>query len=195
MSISGGRILEHLYEILKVDKREVEIPEGVKVNISGRVVEVIGPLGRLTRNFTNNPVSIEVLGNKVVIYAIWPRRREKSHIGTVAAHIRNMIKGVMRGFTYKLKVVYAHFPISVKVSGNKILIENFMGERTPRVAKIVGSAKVIVKGDDIIVQGTNLEDVSQTAANIEQATRIKERDPRRFLDGIYVYEKLEGLVS
>ncbi|MEM2500147.1 MAG: 50S ribosomal protein L6, partial [Candidatus Bathyarchaeia archaeon] len=95
----------------------------------------------------------------------------------------------------KLKIVYAHFPISVKVSGDKVLIENFMGERAPRIAKIVGNTKIIVKGDDVIVQGINLEEVSQTAANIEQATRIKERDPRRFLDGIYVYEKLEGLVS
>ena len=55
--------------------------------------------------------------------------------------------------------------------------------------------KVKVSGDDVIVQGINIEEVSQTAANIEQATKIKNRDPRRFLDGIYVYEKLEGLVD
>lgn len=188
-------MLEELYEVAKIEKREIKVPEGVKVNINSRVVEVIGPLGKITRDFTSNPVSIEVLGDKVVVYTVWPRRREKSHVGTVAAHINNMIKGVTKGFTYKLKIVYAHFPISVKVDGNRVLIENFMGERTPRIAKIVGEAKVIVKGDDVIVQGINLEEVSQTAANIEQATRIKERDPRRFLDGIYIYEKLEGLVS
>jgi len=188
-------MLEQLYEVAKVEKREIEVPEGVKININGRIVEVIGPLGKLTRDFTSNPVSIEVLGDKVVVYAVWPKRREKSHVGTVAAHIKNMIKGVTKGWTYKLKIVYAHFPISVKVDGNKILIENFMGERTPRIAKIVGSAKVAIKGDDVIVYGINLEEVSQTAANIEQATRIKEKDQRRFLDGIYVYEKMEGLVS
>lgn len=187
--------LEQLREIIKVEKKEVRIPEGVKVNLNGKVVEVIGPLGKLVRDFSNNPVSIEVLGDNVVVYAVKPRRRERSHVGTVAAHIRNMIRGVTKGFTYKLKIVYAHFPISVKVSGDKVLIENFMGERTPRVARIVGNTKVAVKGDDVIVQGINLEDVSQTAANIEQATRIKERDPRRFLDGIYIYEKVEGLAS
>ncbi|MEM2320375.1 MAG: 50S ribosomal protein L6 [Candidatus Bathyarchaeia archaeon] len=187
--------LEQLREVIKVEKREVEIPKGVKVNVNNKVVEVIGPLGKLTRDFSNNPVLIEVSEDKVLVYAVWPRRREKSHVGTVAAHIRNMIRGVTRGFTYKLKVVYAHFPISVKVSGNKVLIENFMGERAPRVAEIVGDVKVIAKGDDVIVQGINLEEVSQTAANIEQAAKIKERDPRRFLDGIYIYEKLEGLVS
>lgn len=187
--------LEHLHEVIKVEKREVKVPEGVKVNVNNKVVEVIGPLGKLARDFSNNPVSIEISEDKVVVYAVWPRRREKSHVGTVAAHIRNMIRGVTRGFTYKLKVVYAHFPISVKVSGNKVFIENFMGERAPRVTEIVGDVKVIAKGDDVIIQGISLEEVSQTAANIEQATKIKERDPRRFLDGIYVYEKLEGLVS
>lgn len=180
---------------IKIEKREVDIPDGVSVNVNGKRVEVIGPLGKLVRDFSSNPVSIEISGNKIEIYALWPGRKEKSHVGTVAAHIRNMIRGVTKGFTYKLKIVYAHFPISVKVSGDKILIENFMGERAPRVAKIIGNTKVAVKGDDVVVQGINLEDVSQTAANIERATRIKEKDPRRFLDGIYVYDKLEGLVS
>jgi len=104
-----------------------------------------------------------------------------------------MVKGVTKGFTYKLKKVYSHFPINVKVEPGKVLIENFIGERSPRIAKIVGNVKVIVKGDDIEVQGLNLEEVSQTAANIEQATKIKKKDPRVFLDGIYIYEKTEGM--
>jgi large subunit ribosomal protein L6 len=52
---------------------------------------------------------------------------------------------------------------------------------------------VKIEPEDIIVEGVNLEDVSQTAANIEQATRIRRKDPRVFLDGIYVYEKNEGV--
>jgi len=188
-------MLSEALEAIEVEKRKVKIPKGVKVNVNGRIVEVIGPLGKLIRNFSNNPVSIEVSGDEVIVYALWPKRREKSHVGTVAAHIRNMIRGVEKGFTYKLKIVYAHFPVSVKVEKDRVLIENFMGERAPRTAKIVGDVKVNVKEDDIIVQGINLEEVSQTAANIEQATVVKEKDPRRFLDGIYVYEKLEGLVS
>jgi large subunit ribosomal protein L6 len=104
-----------------------------------------------------------------------------------------MITGVRKGFTYKLKIVFSHFPISVKVQGKTVLIENFTGERNPRKAKIVGNANVKVSGDDIIVQGINLEDVSQTAANIEQATKVKRKDPRIFLDGIYLYERGEGM--
>ncbi|MEM2341139.1 MAG: 50S ribosomal protein L6 [Candidatus Bathyarchaeia archaeon] len=179
----------------EIEIRKIKIPEGVKVNINGKIVEVIGEKGRLIRDFSKHPVTIQASNNEIEISALWPRKKEKACVGTVAAHIRNMIRGVTKGFTYKLKIVFAHFPISVKVSGDKVLIENFMGERAPRIAKIVGDTKVIVKGDDIIVQGIDIEEVSQTAANIEQTTRIKDRDPRRFLDGIYVYEKMEGLVS
>jgi len=74
-----------------------------------------------------------------------------------------------------------------------VAIENFTGERSPRMARIMGEAKVVVKGDDVIVQGINIEDVSQTAANIEKATKVKVKDPRVFLDGIYVYERHEGM--
>ncbi|MBS7606397.1 50S ribosomal protein L6 [Candidatus Bathyarchaeota archaeon] len=179
----------------EIEIRKVKIPEGVTVKVEGKTVEVIGEKGRLVRDFSGHPVEIRIIGDEVEVSAVWPKRREKACVGTVAAHIRNMIRGATKGFTYKLKIVFAHFPISVKISGDKVLIENFMGERAPRVAKIVGNTKVTVKGDDIIVQGINIEEVSQTAANIEQATKIKDRDPRRFLDGIYIYEKMEGLAS
>jgi large subunit ribosomal protein L6 len=74
-----------------------------------------------------------------------------------------------------------------------VLIENFTGERNPRKAKIIGDVKVKIQGEDVIVQGINLEDVSQTAANVEQATKVKRKDPRIFLDGLYVYEQTEGM--
>jgi large subunit ribosomal protein L6 len=104
-----------------------------------------------------------------------------------------MIAGVRKGFTNKLKIVFSHFPISVKVNDRTVLIENFTGERNPRKTKILGNTQVKVQTEDIIVQGINLEDVSQTAANIEQATKVKRKDPRVFLDGIYVYERTEGM--
>ncbi len=152
-----------------------------------------GKKGPLTRDFSHAPISIQLNGNTIRVRADWPRKREASLVGTISSHIQNMITGTTKGFTYKLKTVFSHFPISVKVEGGKVLIENFTGERSPRVAEIVGNTKVKVKGDDIIVQGTNLEDISQTAANIQQATKIKRKDPRVFLDGVYVYERLEGV--
>lgn len=176
-------------EVLK----SVEIPENVEVMLEGRVVTVRGEKGTLTRDLSHIPVSIRLDGREVKVWANWPRKREEALVGTVCSHIQNMIIGVTNGFTYKLKVVFSHFPVSVKVKGNRVLIENFIGERSPRMAKIMGDAKVTSKDEDVIVQGINIEDVSQTAANIQNATKIKRKDPRKFLDGIYVYEKLQGM--
>lgn len=173
--------------------KSVEVPDGVEVQIEGRVVTVKGEKGILTRDFSKVPVTIELNGKTVRVRANWPRKREVALAGTISSHIKNMIVGVTKGFTYKLKIVFSHFPISVKVQGNTVLIENFTGERSPRKAKIMGNVKVLAKGDDVIVQGINLEDVSQTAANIQNATKVKKKDPRVFLDGIYVYERLEGM--
>jgi large subunit ribosomal protein L6 len=170
----------------------VEIPENVEGMLNGRIVTIKGEKGELCRDFSHAPIQIKLEDNIVTVQASWPRKREAALVGTVRSHIQNMIKGVTTGFTYKLKIVFSHFPITVKVAGNCLTIANFTGERNPRKAKIMGDTKVTVKGDDIIVQGINLEDVSQTAANIQNSTKIKSKDPRVFLDGIYVYEKHEG---
>ena len=178
-----------LPEISKI----IQVPDGVEVNIEGRKVTVKGKKGTLARDFSYVPTSIEANGKTIRVWAEWPRKKEASLVGTIHSHIQNMITGVEKGFSYKLKIVFSHFPISVKVQGKTVMIENFTGERRARRVKILGDVQVKVQGDDIIVQGLNLEDVSQTAANIEQATKVKKKDPRVFLDGIYVFERNEGM--
>ncbi len=171
----------------------VEIPEGVDGSLEGRIITIKGDKGELVRDFSHAPINIHLEEKTITIQASWPRKKEAALVGTVRSHIQNMIKGVTKGFTYKLKIVFSHFPITVKVKEKILVIENFTGERNPRKAKIMGDTKVMVKGDDIIVQGISLENVSQTAANIQTATKIRIKDPRVFLDGIYVYEKHEGI--
>lgn len=170
-----------------------EIPNGVEVGVRGRVVTVRGERGELTRDFSHAPLSIQLERNVVKVQANWTHKKEAALVGTVCSHIRNMIAGVTQGFTYRLKIVFSHFPISVKVQEKTVVIENFTGERSSRTAKIMGDTKVVAKGEDIIVQGINIEDISQTAANIEQATKVKQKDPRVFLDGIYIYERQRGM--
>jgi large subunit ribosomal protein L6 len=172
--------------------KAIEIPNGVDVKVDGRVVTVKGAKGILTRDFSEAPLLIQLEDKAIKVQANWPRKKEAALVGTVSSHIQNMITGVIKGFTYKLKIVFSHFPISVKVKENMVSIENFTGERSPRLVKILGDTKVSVKEDDVIVQGINLEDVSQTAASIEQGTKVKVKDPRVFLDGIFIYEKREG---
>jgi large subunit ribosomal protein L6 len=173
--------------------RIIQIPEDVEVTLEGRRVTVKGPKGTLSRDFHHASVSIEVDGKTMRIWAEWPRKKEASLVGTIHSHIQNMIKGVTKGFTYKLKIVFSHFPISAKVKEKTVLIENFTGERNPRKAKVAGNARVKIQSEDIVVQDLDLESVSQTAANIEQVTKVKRKDPRIFLDGIYVYERTEGM--
>lgn len=173
--------------------KSIGVPDGVDVKIEGRIISVKGEKGALSRDFSEAPISLQLEDKKVVVQTSWPRKREAALVGTVAAIIQNMITGVTKGYTYKLKIVFSHFPISVKVKEKKVSIENFTGERSPRLTRIMGDVKVSFKEDDVIVQGISLEDVSQTAANVERATKVKNKDPRVFLDGIFVYEKKEGM--
>lgn len=170
------------------------IPKEVQLSIEGRKIKATGPKGTLEQDFSHLPVNFALDDGNLRVYATWARKREVALVGTALAHVRNMVRGVTSGFTYKLKIVYAHFPVTVKVNEKerRVAIENFTGEKTPRVVRIVGSASVKVVSDELHVQGTSLSDVSQTAANIQAATKIKDKDQRVFLDGIYVFEKSAG---
>jgi large subunit ribosomal protein L6 len=180
---------------VELAQRSIPIEEGVTLTIDGRKIKVVGPKGTLEEDFAHLPVQFELENNTLRIYAAWARKREVALVGTALAHVRNMMRGVTSGYTYKLKIVYAHFPVTVKVNEKekKLTIDNFTGEKTPRIAKIVGSSKVKVVSDEIHVQGNNLGEVSQTAANIQEATRIPDKDQRVFLDGAYIFEKKEGM--
>ncbi|KZX10737.1 50S ribosomal protein L6 [Methanobrevibacter filiformis] len=167
---------------------EIEVPDDVDVIID-KDVKVKGPKGEISRTFNYPSISLEQIEDKLVLTTNFPKKKDKSMIGTTRAHLTNMITGVTEGFTYHMKIVFAHFPMTVKVNGNKVVIDNFLGERHPRTANVVGGAKVNVKGDEVTITGINKEDVGQTMANLEQATKIKGRDPRVFQDGIYLVSK------
>ena len=170
-------------------KEEIDVPEGVELKLEGSTAEVSGPKGKLTRTFGFPKLVLKVDGRKVSIEAESKRRKNKAAVNTVKSHLQNMFKGVTNGIVCKLRVVYSHFPMTVKVEGKRVFIKNFLGERAPRVAKIVGDVNVEVSGDEIVVSGIDKEYVGQTAFNIEQATFVKYRDLRTFQDGCYIVER------
>ena len=174
--------------------KTIQVPDNVEFSMDGKKISFKGVKGSLSRDFSYAPIAIEGEGKSIRVWAKWPRKKEAALVGTVYSHIQNMITGVTKGYSYKLKIVFSHFPISVKVQDKTVLIENFTGERRARVVKTIGDVKIKVEAEDVIVEGINLEDVGQTAANIEQATRVRRKDPRVFLDGIYVYERNEGVL-
>ena len=171
----------------------VEIPEGVEVTLKKNMLQVKGKLGNTYKNFKKIPVHLEVADGKINLKALGTRKKDYAILNTSRSIIRNLCEGVQEGYTVKLKVVFAHFPITVKVQGNLVMIENFQGERSARTANIEGDSKVNPKGEDVIVTGPVLTDVTQTAANIQQRTKVKNKDHRVFLDGIYIYEKKKGI--
>lgn len=167
----------------------VPIPEGVQARLEGRTLHLKGPRGELSRALKASRVEVQLEGNEVLLRCDLPRRSEKAEVGTFASHVRNMIAGVTNGYEYRLKTVFAHFPIKTTIKGDAVLIENFLGERSARHAAILPGVKVEVKADQIVVSGADLERVSQTAANIEKATKVRDRDRRVFQDGIYIVQK------
>jgi large subunit ribosomal protein L6 len=171
-------------------KEEIKIPTGVSVTIEGKTVHVKGQKGSISKILAHPRILVSVTGNVVQISCSQsPRRKDKALIGTFKAHIRNMIKGVSQGYECKMKTVFSHFPIKTSVDGKYLLIQNFLGERFPRRAEILESVKVDIKGETIILSATDKEKVGQTAANIERATKVKNRDIRVFQDGIYIVKR------
>lgn len=170
-------------------KKIISIPEGVTVTLENNVLSASGPKGTNTRFVWYPGVNIEVNGSEVIVDSPSSRKKQKAMVGTLSSHINNMMKGAVDGFEYHMKVVYSHFPMQLKVEGKQFVISNFLGEKKSRVSKILGETTVKTSGDEVIVSGINKEDVGQTAANIEQKTKIKRFDPRVFQDGIYIVEK------
>jgi large subunit ribosomal protein L6 len=171
-------------------KEEIKIPEGIQITIEGKTVQVKGPKGSISKILSHPKIVMTVNDNVFKISCSQsPRRKEKALLGTFKAHIRNMIKGVSKGYECKMKTVFSHFPIKTSVEGNNLLIQNFLGERFPRRAEILKDVKVDIKGENIILSSTDKEKVGQTAANIERATKVKNRDIRVFQDGIYIVSR------
>ncbi len=169
----------------------LQIPKDVNIDINGNEIIVKGKLGTIKKNVSMESVEIKKDDSKITINPKNERRKSKAMAGTVSSHIDNMFIGVTKGWTYVLKILYLHFPMTVKTEKNKVVISNFLGERTPRIAGVIGDSKVEIKGDQVIVTGANIEDVSRTASNIERATRIKFYDRRVFQDGIFITSKGE----
>jgi len=169
---------------------EIEIPKGVSVTIEGMKVRVKGPKGEIEKDFSHiTGILMNVQDNKIILETTFADRRKKAQFYSLIAHIKNMFTGVTKGYRYYLKIIFTHFPITVKVVGDEVQIQNLIGEKNIRKAKIMPGVKVTVKGEDIIVEGLDIENVSQTAANIELASKIRGFDRRVFADGIYIYKK------
>jgi large subunit ribosomal protein L6 len=170
----------------------IEIHSECQVSLDDKTVTVKGPKGTLTRTFPEAQTSIKIQGNEVYVGTLVSRKRSRALVGTLIAHIRNMMLGVRLGYKYEMKIVYSHFPITVEHKDRTMIIKNFIGERGVRKARIVGDVQIQITEDEIFISGIDIEHVSQSAANIQQACKIRDKDRRVFMDGIYVIRKTKG---
>ncbi len=173
-------------------EKQIPIPSDCSVTIDGRTVVVSGPKGTMRRAFLDPTTQLVVSGNEVLVSTDVRRKRARALVGTIIAHIDNMFTGVRFGHVYEMKIVSALFPITVEHKGNEIIIKNLIGERGIRKCKVIGNVDIKITEDDITISGIDLEAVAQTAANIQTACKLRKKDKRIFLDGIYVIRKRRG---
>ena len=170
-------------------REEIVIGKGVTVSQADSVLTFKGPKGEVRRQFLYPGVHIQIGGGKIVLSAEQATKREKKIVGTFQAHLRNLVRGVEEPYEYTLKICSGHFPMSVSVSGDELIIKNFLGEVVPRKVALPKGAEVKVTGTEITVTSPDKEIAGQTAAKIESLCRITNRDRRVFQDGCYITQK------
>lgn len=168
---------------------KINVPEGIQVSFENNLIKLKNPKLEVEKKLLNPYVKINVKGNEIELVTEKMTKKEKRVINTFRAHINNMIKGLNKVYTYKLKICSSHFPISAIVDKNILLIKNFMGEKVPRKAKILPNVSVKVQGEVIVVESSSKESAGQTTANIERACRRPGFDTRVFSDGIWMTQR------
>lgn len=168
----------------------IPIPPKVKIRLEGRMLVGEGPLGTVARPFPKDAINVAASADSVTLTLLLPphRRESKALLRTWVAHVNNIAGGVSRGVEARMKIVAAHFPMKVAAKGSELVIENFLGEKHPRSAPLLPGTKATVEGEFVLLAGNDVEQVGQSAANIERATHIRDYDPRVFQDGIYLIE-------
>jgi large subunit ribosomal protein L6 len=167
----------------------LEIPDDVSAEVDHLELTVEGSNGSVTRRLWYPDISVSVDDGDVVIESDADDAKTMSTLGTFESHVRNMFHGVTEGWEYEMEVFYSHFPMQVAVEGDEVVIENFLGEKAPRRTEIHGDTAVEVNEEILTLSGPSVEDVGQTAADIEQLTRVKDKDVRVFQDGVYITQK------
>merc|ERR1712154_143625 len=174
-----------------------EFGDKVKLVVKGQKITVTGPRGTLNRDFSHLKVEVKKTGAQSCKFTKWwSTKREIAALRTAASHVKNMATGVTSGFRYKMRTVYAHFPINCIINdgGKSVQIRNFLGEKVNReVAMLPG---VTIKSspkqkDEFWFEGNDIENVSRSCALVHHKAFVRNKDIRKFLDGVYVSQKTE----
>lgn len=167
----------------------IELPNGVSAEVREGSIAIKGKLGSVSKKVNSKLLKVEVQGNKITITE--SKNKKLARVSALASkalesEIKDTTNTIQTGIEKHMKVLFAHFPMSVEIKGNVIFLKNVFGEKVPRQAKIVGSTKVEVKGQDFTIKGIDRYETGQTVANIRKACYARGYDTRVFQDGVYV---------
>ena len=168
-----------------------ELPEGFSAEYEDGVLTVEADGEEVSRKLQHAMIDVDVAEGEIAFSTESTKKNVTSIVKTFQSHVQNMVDGLEDEHVYKMKGVYAHFPMTVKTENNQVVIDNFMGERNPRKVDIMDGVTVEVDGDDLTLRGADKDAVSQTAARVEQICHKGNRDPRTFQDGVYITSKGE----
>ncbi len=171
--------------------REIELPQGMTATVDGHSIAISSQGKKVSRELGKEKIQLKVEGNKIIVQTQKSSKRENALLNTLESHIQNLVKGLEKPFEYKLAIVYSHFPMTVSVKGEWVEINNFMGEKKPRKSRVLPDTQVEVKGKEIAVKSPDKEHAGQTAANLENATRVIGKDRRVYQDGIFIVPQKE----
>jgi len=170
-------------------RKEVEFGEGVNVNLDRSTLKISASNGEVIRNLLHPKIQLSIDGNKIILEAKRATKREKTILGSFESHVKNMVIGVQEPHVYRLKICSGHFPMNVSMSGQELIIKNFLGESVPRKVLLSQDVKVKINGTEIEVKSPDKEVAGQSAAKIESLCKITGRDKRIFQDGCYIVHK------
>lgn len=177
----------------KVYEIKFEMPSGVSCSADGDIITCTKGNTTITRKVALPMVKINVSGKEIIFLCEKANKKDVSEIKAQVAHFKNIFLGLNERFTYELEVCNVHFPMTVKVDGSKLIINNFLGEKVPRSANILPGVEVKIEGSKIKISSADIEKAGQTAANIEKASKVTEKDRRIFQDGIFITKKPETI--
>ncbi len=172
----------------------VTLPEGTSATLEKNILNMSKEGTTLTRKMQIPNVAVTLQGTTLTLECKKANKKDIATMKAYISHVNNMIKGLETAFEYKLEICHVHFPMTCKVEGTKVTITNFLGEKTARYAKILDGVTVEIKGQEVTVTGHDLEKTGQTAANMEKATKVPNKDRRVFQDGIFITHKPGGAI-
>lgn len=145
----------------RLGKNPIVIPANVEVSTDGVSVRVKGPKGEIARP-VRNEVSIEIKDKEITLAPKNNSKFARSLWGTYAAHIKNMVEGVVTPFEKKLQIEGVGY--RAEMTGNKLTLS--LGYSHKINVEVPAGLTATVEKNIITIVGADKELVGYFAAKI-----------------------------